>query len=217
MKRLTPLQIRAWALPLVVLMIVLPGAGGFLVAGPALGMAGGALAATAVAVVAARARYDEPIEVASAGDDVYHLLVVVTTSVDPQAATQIAARVHNEADRAGRDADDHVDVLVLAPVLNRGLTHWASDLGTALVRAQGRLVISLASLAAASVGGRGEIGDTDPLQATEDTLRTFPAQEVLLVEEQGAGDRVRDELRRRLDRPLARLTVDSRERELARG
>lgn len=213
MSRMVPVQLRAWTLPLIVLMIVLPGAGGFIVAGPALGMAGGALAATGLAVIAARAKFDEPIEVASSTDRHYHMLVVVTASIDPSAAGEIAVRAEAGARRVADDADDAIDVLVLAPVLNRGLTHWASDLGTALVKAQERLVVSLASLAAASIGGRGEVGDTDPLQAAEDTLCTFPAHEVVLVEERGSAGRVLDELRRRLDRPVARLQVDSTELE----
>lgn len=213
MGRLTPLELPPWALPLLVLVIVLPVVGGFLVAGPALGMAGGALAATALAVVAARMKYDEPIEVATRSDQRYHLLVVATATIDPAAATVIAERAAEGAAAVGAPVDDTVDVLVLAPVLNRGLAHWASDLGTAMVRAQERLVVSLAALAAASVGGRGEIGDTDPIQATEDTLRTFPAQEVLLVEEIGSAHHVIDELRRRLDRPLRQLEVDSSEAE----
>lgn len=158
-------------LPLIVLAIVVPGVGGFLLVGPALGMAVGALAATAVAVIAARMPFDEPIEVARCSDEHYHLLVVATTTIDPRAATVIAERVAASAPTPGGNAEASVDLLVLSSVLNRGLTHWASDLGTAMVRAQERLVISLASLAAASVAGRGQVGDSDPLQATEDTLR----------------------------------------------
>ncbi len=209
MTKLTPLRLKAWTLPLIVLAIILPAAAGFLFVGPAAGMAVGALAMTGLAVIAARMPFDEPIEVATRSDRRYHLLVVATTTIDPHAATVIAERVAAGARLADDREDDSVEVLVLAPVLNRGLTHWASDLGTAMVRAQERLVVSLASLAAASVGGRGEVGDTDPIQATEDTLRTFPAQEVLLVEEIGQGGRVLAELRRRLDRPLRHLEVDT--------
>ena len=208
MGKLTPLELPPWALPALVIVIVLPAVAGFLLAGPALGMAGGALSVTAIAVAAARLRYDEPIEVARSAAQRYHLLVVATATIDSVAAMEIEERVEEAAQIAGVHRDDAVDVLVLSPVLNRGLSHWASDLGTAMVKAQERLVVSLATLAAASVGGRGEIGDADPVQATEDTLRTFPAQEVLLVEESGGGRRVIDELRRRLDRPLRRVEVD---------
>ncbi len=211
MVKLTPLALKAWALPLIVLAIVIPVVGGFLLVGPALGMAVGALAATALAVIAARMPFDEPIEVAKPSDQRYHVLVVTTTAIDPAASTVIAERARAGTRIAGEEGDDPVDVLVLSPVLNRGLNHWASDLGSAMVRAQERLVISLASLAAASVAGRGEVGDTDPLQATEDTLRTFPAQEVLLVEEVGQGERVLTELRRRLDRPLRHIVVQPAE------
>jgi hypothetical protein len=48
------------------------------------------------------------------------------------------------------------------------------------VAAQGRLEASLARLAEAGIDARGEIGDGDPLQAMEDALRTFGADEVII-------------------------------------
>jgi hypothetical protein len=47
--------------------------------------------------------------------------------------------------------------------------------------AQRRLVLTLGSLAAAGVDARGEVGDPDPLQAVEDALRRFAADEVLIA------------------------------------
>jgi hypothetical protein len=51
------------------------------------------------------------------------------------------------------------------------------------------------------------VGDTDPVQAAEDTLVSYPAQEVIFVT--GPGEREADvaEIRRRLDRPLRHLVV----------
>ncbi len=47
----------------------------------------------------------------------------------------------------------------------------------------------------------GQVGDADPVQAVEDALRTFPAQEVVFVTGPGHQQDV-DEVRRRLDRPV---------------
>src|SRR6266566_2129909 len=46
--------------------------------------------------------------------------------------------------------------------------------------AQGRLERSLARLNDAGIEARGEIGDGEPLQAIEDALRTFGADEVII-------------------------------------
>ena len=71
-------------------------------------------------------------------------------------------------------------VLVVAPALNSPLKTWTSDEDEARVRAQERLDKSLARLRAAGVNCEGEIGDGDPLQALEDALRTFGAEEIII-------------------------------------
>jgi hypothetical protein len=71
-------------------------------------------------------------------------------------------------------------VLVVCPALNSPLRHWASDEDQARAAAQERLSRSLARLAAAGVDARGEVGDSEPLQAIEDALRTFGADEVII-------------------------------------
>ena len=71
-------------------------------------------------------------------------------------------------------------VLVVCPALNAPLRHWVSDEDAARVAAQKRLEASLARLAEAGVDARGEVGDGDPLQAIEDALRTFGADEVII-------------------------------------
>jgi hypothetical protein len=71
-------------------------------------------------------------------------------------------------------------VLVVAPALNSPLKTWTSDEDQARARAQERLDASLARLRDAGVAARGEIGDGDPLQAIEDALRTFGAEEIII-------------------------------------
>jgi len=71
-------------------------------------------------------------------------------------------------------------VLVVSPALNTPLRHWASDEDPAREQAQQRLERSLSQLESEGVQARGEIGDGDPLQAIEDALRTFGADEIII-------------------------------------
>ena len=72
------------------------------------------------------------------------------------------------------------EVLVVTPALNSPLKHWASDEDGARAAAQRRLDASLARLRDAGVDARGEVGDGEPLQAIEDALRTFGADEIII-------------------------------------
>ena len=72
------------------------------------------------------------------------------------------------------------DVLVVCPALNSQVRTWTSDEDGARAAAEARLRSSLDALTAAGVTVRGEIGDGDPLQALEDALRTFPADEIVI-------------------------------------
>jgi len=72
------------------------------------------------------------------------------------------------------------EVLVVTPALNSPLRHWASDEDGARAAAQERLERSLGHLRELGVQARGEVGDGDPLQAMEDALRTFGADEIII-------------------------------------
>jgi hypothetical protein len=77
-------------------------------------------------------------------------------------------------------ARGEADVLVVCPALNSLLRHWASDEDRARATAQARLNESLGALAEAGVQARGEVGDADPIQAIDDALRTFGADEIIV-------------------------------------
>jgi hypothetical protein len=79
-----------------------------------------------------------------------------------------------------RSAGYEEQVLVVCPALNSPLRHWASDDDQARANAQERLGASLARLAEVGVDARGEVGDSEPLQAMEDALRTFGADEIII-------------------------------------
>lgn len=201
------MAIKAWMLPLIVIALVVPGSVGFIVAGPGLGLAIGALSVATVLVVAAAKKPDEPIEVADAGDRRRRLLLVAIEPVDQPAAVESI----RAATRAR--ANENAEVLVLAPAINTPLSHWASDVGRSRLDAQRKLVLTVGALAAAEVEARGSVGDPDPLQAVEDTLRQFAADEVIVGlpegEAEGEARALVAELRRRLDLPVYPLSEDS--------
>jgi hypothetical protein len=73
------------------------------------------------------------------------------------------------------------EVLVVAPALNSRLRHWASDVDRARRGAETRLQDCLDRLAASGIEARGWVGDGDPLQAIEDSLKLYAADELIIA------------------------------------
>ena len=71
-------------------------------------------------------------------------------------------------------------VLVVVPALNSPLKHWASDEDGARAAAAERLERSLARLRELGIDAKGEVGDSEPLQAIEDWLHIFGADEIII-------------------------------------
>jgi hypothetical protein len=110
-------------------------------------------------------------------------------------------------------ADVSEEMLLVCPALNSRVRTWTSDEDPARAEAQARLDASLGRLAHAGVSARGEIGDGDPLQALEDALREFPADEIVISThppgrshwlEQG----IVEQARLRYDVPVTHVVVD---------
>jgi hypothetical protein len=208
-RRLEPVRLKPWLLPLIVIAIAVPIVAAFEFAGPGGGLAVGAIAAGVILFLAAKARFDEPIEVASPPLDRFTMLVVVTTPIeDPGVAGEVAEIAAAGEGSTRPDARQKPDLLLLAPATNSAVAHWLSDLRRARFDAQRRLTLSVAALATAGVDARGEVGDSDTVQAVEDTLRSFPAQEVVFVTGPGEGGDIQ-EVRRRLDRPVRAIEAPS--------
>jgi hypothetical protein len=105
------------------------------------------------------------------------------------------------------------DVLVVCPALNSPLRHWASDEDRARAQAHTRLEESLGALAEEGVEARGEVGDSDPLQAIDDAMRIFDADELVVsTHPPGRSNWLERDLitvaRERYDLPLAHVVVD---------
>ena len=105
------------------------------------------------------------------------------------------------------------DILLVCPALNTRLKTWTSDEDGARAAAQARLDVSLEHFSGRGIQARGEIGDGDPLQALEDALRVFPADEIVVSThppgrsnwlEQG----VVEQARLRFDVPVTHVVVD---------
>jgi hypothetical protein len=118
-----------------------------------------------------------------------------------------------------RTKEEEADILVVCPALNSRIRHWTSDEDQARANAQERLERSLAALAEEGVDARGEVGDDDPLQAIEDALRTFGADEIIIsTHPPGRSNWLEREVivrgRERFDLPITHVVVDL-ERERA--
>lgn len=194
------LKMKAWMVPLLVAALVIPGSAGMLLAGPGLGLAIGQVCASGLVLYAALQKPNGAIEVAKSNDERRRILVLATEAVEKPAAidTLVAAS-------ATRD-DDPAEILVLAPARSDTLSEWLSDVEPGRDRAQVRLVHSVAALAAAGVEAEARVGDPDVLQAVEDTLRSFPADEVIAVtgdlSEDRSAARALEHMRDRLRIPI---------------
>jgi hypothetical protein len=146
----------------------------------------------------------EPAVWERGGGDRHRILVVANETV---AGSALRDEVVERA--GGRDAE----ILVVAPALNTRLRHWTSDEDRARVEAQGRVDASLAALSEAGVEARGQVGDDDPIQAMDDALRMFGADEIVISThppgrsnwlERGLVERARE----RYDCPISHVVVD---------
>ena len=190
-------RFRPFAIPLIIALIgssivaAMALAGTF---GAGLGMAVGAIAATALIIFAARLRPERRLEVATSEDDERRVLVIATAEPSPAAAQRIA-------DIAGSP----VDVRLVVPVPSHRLDRWLSAEDNARHEAEARLARSAGALVAAGLPVSGSVGDSDPAQALEDELHGFPADEVLLVTDDGKDPLAKIESR--IGLPLRRISV----------
>ncbi len=131
------------------------------------------------------------------------ILVVTTDAGDTDAVRQ---QVEEAA------GSEPVDVRVVVPAAKLSPLEWiASDEDAARSEAE-----SVAENSARAVAGEArvetEVGDPDPVQAVEDALRTFPADELVIATrasdeadwlERGSGE----EALRRFDLPVRRVVL----------
>ena len=113
----------------------------------------------------------EPTAERYATDGRRRILVVANETVGGEALREVV-----EAHARGYEAE----ALVVCPALASRLSYWLSDVDGARAKAARRLADSLAALAALGIQSEGRVGDPDPVQAIQDALRTFPADEIIV-------------------------------------
>ena len=154
-----------------------------------------------------RSRSNEPVMKASVtqvGHDERRILVIANETVGGDELLSILrTKAEGVAER----------ILVVSPALNSHVRHWASDEDGARAAAQERLDASLAQLRLDGVQAEGEVGDGDPLQAIEDALRTFGADEIVIsTHPEGRSHwlerNVVGAARERFDVPITHVVVD---------
>jgi len=135
-------------------------------------------------------------------------LLVMTS--EPISAQQLRDAV---GDRA---TEENPEVLVIAPALQEsGLRFWTADADEAIERAQEVWRRSVGELSDEGLEARGDTGESDPVQAIQDSLQTFPADRIIIFRHQDEEQRYRedfdlDELRDEFGLPVeeARVSAD---------
>jgi hypothetical protein len=106
-----------------------------------------------------------------------------------------------------------LEALVVVPALGSRLSHWTGD-DQSRHDAEANLERTVAGLTAAGVTARGEVGSDDPIQAADDALREFAADEIVFAthpddhanwKERGVVEIARG----RYDLPVAHVAVDA--------
>ncbi len=85
----------------------------------------------------------------------------------------------------GTEAAEDAEVLVVAPALNSKVRFLASDPDPAIRRAEGVVQETAERLGEAGIDAAGDTGESDPLQAIEDALVTFDADEIVICSHHG--------------------------------
>jgi hypothetical protein len=132
-------------------------------------------------------------------------LLVITS--EPVSAAQLREALPRRTDLA------EVEVMLVAPALHDNpLKFWLSDADESIARAERVQRESVAKLAAAGVTARGDTGESDPLDAIEDALRTFDADRIVVFRHSQGEERYREEIdpreiEQRFGRPVEQAPV----------
>jgi len=144
--------------------------------GAALAVAGGLAIGLVVGLFVLK--QDEPKEkmllgrrLEDRGDGRYRILVVANETLSGRALREkISQRGHS----------GEAQLKVVCPALNSKIKHWTNEEDAAREAAGTRLQALLSGLRSEGFDADGDIGDDDPVQAMEDGLRRFPADEVII-------------------------------------
>ena len=116
-------------------------------------------------------------------------------------------------DEIVRRAEPARAVLVIAPALNSRLRHWVSDTDDAVQSARERLAAAVQELHLRGLSARGEVGDAEPLNAVEDALSSFRADQIVISthppgESHWLEKDIIERARERFDQPVTHLVSE---------
>ena len=132
--------------------------------------------------------------------------VLVLTS-EPISAANLSSALPGDLD------PKDVELIVITPALQRSaLRFWLSDADDAIARAQRTEHETVECLSREGVEVDSDTGESDPEQAIEDALQTFPADRILVFTHPEGEQRYREDvdvavLERRLQLPVTQTTV----------
>jgi hypothetical protein len=114
----------------------------------------------------------------------------------------------------GADAADDAEVLVIAPALHEsGLRFWLSDADVAITKAERVQTASVDELTDAGIDASGDTGEADQLDAVADSLRTFPADRIVVFSHKAAEEAYREgvgvgEIEKRFGLPTTQYSIE---------
>jgi hypothetical protein len=132
-------------------------------------------------------------------------LLVITS--EPISAQQLRGALPD-----GVDAED-AEVMVVAPALHESaLRFWVSDADKAIAEADEVRRETVAKLGDEGIAAHGDMGESDPMMAIQDSLATFDADRIVLFTHGNSGQEYREdldpaEIEQRFGLPVDRATV----------
>jgi nucleotide-binding universal stress UspA family protein len=133
--------------------------------------------------------------------------VLVLTS-EPISAAKLSSALTGDVD------PKDVEILIVTPALQpSALRFWFSDADEAIARAQRTEQETVERLSKEGVEVDSETGESDPEQAIQDALQTFPADEILVFTHPVDQQRYREDvdvevLEQRFGLPVKQATID---------
>ena len=105
-----------------------------------------------------------------------HVLVVTTASVDPETLREEALR---------HVGDENAEVKIVAPASDVSRLQWLTNDEDEAREEAAQQADEAAEAVKPAATVEAEVGDSDPVQAVEDALRTFPADQIVIVTRSG--------------------------------
>jgi hypothetical protein len=129
---------------------------------------------------------------------------VLVLTAEPVDAELVRAALGDEAEGA--------EVLVISPALNDSpLAFWVSDSDEAIAKADAVAQETVERLEEQGLDAAGDTGESEPLQAIQDALATFPADRLLVFNHPDGQQAYREEqlegIEERFGIPVVRSTV----------